>query len=97
LVGWSDRDAVPHLLVSFVDVFGYGWEICVELAEGFHDRRSVRCVLEYPTLTVRRRLDRGQRDSYKFSRDAVVEIFDSALVGVGGECTVGCPICGGVE
>lgn len=34
---------------------------------------------------------------YKFSRDAVVEILNRALVSVGGECSVGCLIRGGVE
>ena len=34
---------------------------------------------------------------YKFSRDAVVEILDRALVSVSGKCPVGCPIHGGIE
>lgn len=34
---------------------------------------------------------------YKFPRDAVVEIFDCALVSVSGECPVRCPVRGGVE
>ena len=34
---------------------------------------------------------------YQFSRDAVVEIFDSTFVGVCGEGAVGCPIRSGVE
>ena len=45
-VGW--RRGFPHLLVSFVDMLGYGREVRVELAERFHNRRSVRCVLGYP-------------------------------------------------
>ena len=34
---------------------------------------------------------------YKFSRNAVVEIFDCALVGVSSECAVGRPIRRGVK
>ena len=34
---------------------------------------------------------------YKFSRDAVVKILDRALVSVSGECSVRCPIRGGIE
>ena len=74
-----------------------GWEVCVEFAEGFHNRRSVWCVLEHPMATVRRYYRRVQGDMYKFSCDAVVEIFDCTLVGVGGECSVRCPIRGGVK
>ena len=96
-VDWSDGDAAPHLLGSFVDVFSYGWEVCVELAERFHNRRAVWCILKYPAATVRRHLHRVPRESYQFSRDAVVEIFDSALIGVGGERTVRCPIRSGIE
>lgn len=90
-------DAIPHLLVSFVDVFGDGWEVRVELAEGFHNRRSVWCVLEYPHSLPSKGIFTKRRESYKFPRDAVVEFFDCPLVGVGGECAVGCPIRGGVK
>lgn len=40
------ENTVRHLLVPFVDMFGYGWEVCVELSERLHDRRSVRCILD---------------------------------------------------
>jgi hypothetical protein len=40
---------------------------------------------------------RNEGNSCQFSRDAVVEIFGGALVGVGGESAVGCPIRGGVK
>lgn len=41
----SGGNAVLHLLVSFIDMFCDGWEVCTELAEGFHNRRSVWRVL----------------------------------------------------
>lgn len=91
------RDAIPHLLGSLVDMLCDGWEVCVKLAEGLHNRRSVWCILECSTVTIRRYRQRGRRDVYKLSRDAVVEFFDRALVGVSSECAFGCPIRSGVK
>lgn len=36
-------------------------------------------------------------EMYKLSRDAMVEIFDCAFVGVSSECAFGRPICGVVK
>lgn len=84
---------VPHLLVPFVNMLSDGREVRDELADGFHNRRSVWCILEYPHAIVRRDVCMGgRREMYEFSRDAVVEILDCALVSVGGECAIGCPI-----
>ena len=96
-------DCPFYLLVSFVDVLGYGWEVCVEFSDRFHDRCPVWCVLEKPRSEQRfspsvigiggvggRSKEEGSPTrTYQLSCDAVVEIFDRAFVGVGGECAVG--------
>ena len=57
-VWWPET---PHLLVPFVDMLSDGREVRNELAEGFHNRRSVWRILEYPPVVVRRHLRRRRK------------------------------------
>lgn len=54
--------SVSYLLVSFVDMFGYGGEVCVELADRFHNGGPIWSVLEKSKhiRTVRRRFGGGR-------------------------------------